>query len=180
MMETGQPAGVPSGALDSAFLRPHEEGRRRTDATRTGAERDACPAMADLYDRHYGSLFRAAALLTGDSGTADVVVVESFVALSRLRAFKRAPEQGLPCLHRLLVARARRAARHHRSADGRQPLIRALHALPTGQREALVLTLYLDLTTEQAAAAMRVSHAAFGRYLAAARTALSTGLPAGS
>ena len=36
------------------------------------------------------------------------------------------------------------------------------------------------LTMEQAAAAMRVSHAAFGRYLAAARTALSTGLPAGS
>lgn len=180
MIETGRPAGVPSVALDSAFPRPRGEGPRRTDATRTGAERDAWPALADLYDRHYGSLFRAAALLTGDSGTADVVAVESFVALSRLRTFSRAPEQGLPCLHRLLVARARRAARHHRSADGKQPLIRALQALPTGQREAVVLTLYLDLTTEQAAAAMRVSQAAFGRYLAAARTALSAMLPARS
>ncbi|HEY6277355.1 MAG TPA: sigma factor-like helix-turn-helix DNA-binding protein [Streptosporangiaceae bacterium] len=181
VMRTGQPAGVPSVALGSAFRRPRADGRPRPDAALAGAEQDTCQALSDLYQRHYGSLCRAAALLTGgDTGTVETVVVESFVALSRLRTFSQAPEQGLPCLHRLLVARARRTAHHHRSADGQRPLIRALHALPTGQREAVVLTLYLGLTAEQAAAAMRVSQAAAGRYLAAARTTLSGRWPPGS
>jgi DNA-directed RNA polymerase specialized sigma24 family protein len=56
-------------------------------------------------------------------------------------------------------------------------VVLALAALPPAQREAVVLTLYLGLTEEQAAAAMRVSHAALRRHLAAARTALRAVLP---
>ena len=53
----------------------------------------------------------------------------------------------------------------------------ALRRLPTGQREATVLTLYLDLSPEQAAAAMRVSLVTLQRRLAEARSALRTVLP---
>ena len=54
----------------------------------------------------------------------------------------------------------------------RSVVVRALAALPPAQREAVVLTHYLDLTDGQAAAAMRVSQAAVRRHLAAAKTAL--------
>ena len=54
----------------------------------------------------------------------------------------------------------------------------ALRALTLGQREAAVLTFYLDLTEVQAAAAMQVSQAALGRHLTAARAALRAALPA--
>jgi DNA-directed RNA polymerase specialized sigma24 family protein len=56
----------------------------------------------------------------------------------------------------------------------------ALAALPPAQREAVVLTLYLNLTEEQAAAVMRVSQAALRRHLAAAKSALRPVLPEGS
>jgi RNA polymerase sigma-70 factor (ECF subfamily) len=57
-------------------------------------------------------------------------------------------------------------------------VVLALCSLPVGQREAVVLTFYLDLSDEQAATAMRVSQITLGRYLTAARTALRAALPA--
>ena len=48
---------------------------------------------------------------------------------------------------------------------------------PTGQREAIALTLYLDLSPEQAAVATRVSLARLRRRLAKARPVLTTALP---
>jgi DNA-directed RNA polymerase specialized sigma24 family protein len=57
-------------------------------------------------------------------------------------------------------------------------MARALQTLPTGQREAIVLTLYLDLTDEQAAAAMRVSQSTLRRRLDEARAALRATLAA--
>jgi DNA-directed RNA polymerase specialized sigma24 family protein len=56
-------------------------------------------------------------------------------------------------------------------------VVLALRALSAGQREAVVLKFYLDLTDEQAAAAMRLSRAALRRHLAAARAALRGVLP---
>ena len=56
-------------------------------------------------------------------------------------------------------------------------VVLALRALSAGEWEAVVLKLYLDLTDEQAAAAMRLSQAALRRHLAAARTALRGLLP---
>jgi len=44
----------------------------------------------------------------------------------------------------------------------------------------VVLTLYLDLTEEQAAAAMRVGQNALRRHLAAGKAALRTLLPQGT
>ena len=59
----------------------------------------------------------------------------------------------------------------------RSAVVLALAALPPAQREAVVLTHYLNLTDEQAAAVMRVSQAALRRHLAAAKSALRPVLP---
>ena len=56
-------------------------------------------------------------------------------------------------------------------------MVLALRALSAGQREAVVLKFYLDLTDEQAAAAMRLSQATLRRHLAAAQAALRGVLP---
>lgn len=193
MGDTGKPNGEPGPTPGSA---PRSRWRKKgqAGAAESGAEQDVCPALADLHRTHYRSLIRLAALLTGDTGAAEAVVVDSFVALDRTRKGLR-PDDALPYLRRLVVARSRPAARHHRPASGdqsrvvarmpgypdptqqtppfeRSVVVRALAALPPAQREAVVLTHYLDLTDEQAAAAMRVSQAAVRRHLAAAKTAL--------
>jgi RNA polymerase sigma factor (sigma-70 family) len=193
MGDTGKPNGEPGLTPDSG-PRSRRQKRGQAGATESGAEQDGCPALADLYRTHYRSLIRLAALLTGDTSTAEAVVVDSFVALDRTRRGPRTPDDALPYLRRLVVARSRPAARHHRPASGdqsrvvarmpgypdpaqtpsfeRSAVVRALAALPPAQREAVVLTHYLDLSDEQAAAAMRVSQAAVRRHLDAARTAL--------
>jgi DNA-directed RNA polymerase specialized sigma24 family protein len=198
MGDTGKPNGEPGLTPDSA---PRSRWRKKgqAGAGEGGAEQDPCPALADLYRTHHRSLIRLAALLTGDTVAAEAVVVDSFVALERTRRGLRAPDDALPQLRRLVVARSRPAARHHRPASGggsrvvaRMPgyhdphqqtppfeksaVVRALAALPPAQREAIVLTRYLDLTDEQAAAAMRVSEAAVRRHLAAAKSALQAAL----
>ena len=194
MGDTGKPNGEPGLTPDSA---PRSRWRKKGQAGtgEGGAEQDPCPALADLYRTHHRSLIRLAALLTGDTATAEAVVVDSFVALERTRKGLRAPGDALPYLCRLVVARSRPAARHHRPASGdrsrvvaRMPgyhdphqqtspfeksvVVRALAGLPPAQREAVVLTHYLNLTDEQAGAAMRVSQAAVRRHLAAAKKAL--------
>jgi RNA polymerase sigma factor (sigma-70 family) len=193
MGDTGKPNGEPGLTPDTA---PRTRWRKKEQAgtAESGAEHDACPGLPDLYRTHYRSLIRLAALLTGDTGAAEAVVVDSFVALERTRKGLQTPDDALPYLRRLVVARSRAAARHHRPASGdqsrvvarmpgypnpaetpsfeRSVVVRALAALPPAQREAVVLTHYLDLTDEQAAAAMRVSQAAVRRHLAAAKTAL--------
>jgi DNA-directed RNA polymerase specialized sigma24 family protein len=169
---------------------PRRHGRRRE------REQDAGLRLAELYHLHYRSLFRLAALLTGDTGSAEEVVQDSFTTLQRLRNPPETCDAALARLRRLVVARARPAARHHRLVDqrtARRPghvagpheappfensaVVLALRALPAFQREAAVLTLYLSLTEEQAAAAMRVSRAALRRNRAAARTRLRAALP---
>lgn len=204
MGDTGKPNGEPGLTPDGAAQRSRWRKKEQAGAAESGAEQGAaeggaeqaaCPALADVYRTHYRSLIRLAALLTGDTSAAEAVVVDSFVALERTRKGLRTPDDALPYLRRLVVARSRSAARHHRPASGdhsrvvaRMPgypgpagrtppfeksvVVRALAALPPAQREAVVLTHYLDLTDEQAAAAMRVSQAAVRRHLAAAKTAL--------
>lgn len=197
MGRTGTTNGEPGLARDGTAPRPHGQHSGPPGPVRSGPARGACPALADLYHTHYRSLLRLATLLTGDASIAEAVVVDSFVALHRLRKNLLAGD-ALPSLRRLVVARSRPAARHHRPAGGeRSPaagrpgaagglppssesraVLLALRALTLGQREAAVLTFYLDLTEVQAAAAMQVSQAALGRHLTAARAALRAALSA--
>ncbi len=201
MGDTGRSNGEPGLAPDSPGA--HSRWRRKEQPTAAqggGAGQDPHPALTDLYQAHYHSLLRLAALLVGDTTTAEAVVVDSFVAFHRTRKTARTCADALPPLRRLVVARSRSAARHHPpdtddwspvvarlpgSPDRRSRIppfenstvVLALAALPLVQREAVVLMLYLDLTDEQAAAAMRVSQTALRRHLAAAKTALRAALP---
>jgi RNA polymerase sigma factor (sigma-70 family) len=194
MGDTGKPNGEPGLTPDSAAQRSRRRKKEQAGGAESGAEQAASPGLDDLYRTHYRSLIRLAALLTGDTSAAEAVVVDSFVALERTRKGRRTPDDPLPHLRRLVVARSRPAARQHRPASGdqsrvvarmpgyphpaqhppfeRSVVVRALAALPPAQREAVVLTHYLDLTDEQAAAAMRVNEAAVRRHLAEAKTAL--------
>jgi hypothetical protein len=43
------------------------------EATPSRVDQEVCPALADLYHAHYRSLCRLAALLTGDTRTAETV-----------------------------------------------------------------------------------------------------------
>lgn len=163
-------------------------------------EEELGPGLADLYWAQHRSLFRLAVLLTGDTGAAEAVVLDTFAALHRSRRRPGTGDDALRSLRRLVVARARLVKRHprhdHSEAPARagacgpaedqlgppqfvnSPMARALQTLPTGQREAIVLTLYLDLTDEQAAAAMRVSQSTLRRRLDEARAALRATLAA--
>jgi DNA-directed RNA polymerase specialized sigma24 family protein len=199
-------------------------------AAESGAGQDAHPTLADVYRTDYQTLFRLAALLTGDTGTAEAVVLDSFADL-RPRKNLQTREGALRCLRRQVVTRSRRAAHRRRAHGGRgtpagggtgapagggtgapagggtgapagggtgapvaglsgrvgsqrdslrfenSAVVLALRTLSAGQREAVVLKLYLDLTDEQAAAAMRLSQAALRRHLAAAQAALRGVLP---
>lgn len=154
-----------------------------------GADR----AMQELYLTQYRSLVRLAALLVGDVGTAEEIVQDSFVAMYAAWRRVRNPETALSYLRQDLVRRSRAAGRHQarpgvgepptkpakQSGHAEQPgpteqsaVLAAMRLLPNGQREALVLLLYLNLPEEQAAAAMGVSRRAMQEHAARGRTAL--------
>jgi RNA polymerase sigma-70 factor (sigma-E family) len=153
---------------------------------------DADRAVTVMYGEHYGSLVRMAALLVGDAAAAETVVQDSFVAMHGAWRRLRDPERALPFLYQCLVNRSRSLLRHP-SVTGRNtaklapsmpgadrgapPLlefrvVRALHALPLRQREALVLTYYSNLTQAQAASAMGISPSAVKSHVGRAIEAL--------
>jgi DNA-directed RNA polymerase specialized sigma24 family protein len=95
-----------------------------------------------------------------------------------LRRLRNA-DSALSYLRQDLVRRSRSAPR--RPARSQQPeeskpessaVLAAMRQLPHGQREALVLLLYLGLPEEQAAAAMRISRRAVREHAARGRAAL--------
>jgi DNA-directed RNA polymerase specialized sigma24 family protein len=159
----------------------------------------ACQALAKLYTDHYGSLVRLAALLTGDAACADDVAEDSFVALCSA-GLVEAGDRAVSYLRRQVVIRSRHAASgcrtrgcaqpHAAGADpgtgctddpGCQspasrfaslPVVVGLLTLSLAEREAIVLTSYLDLAEGQAAAAAGITAAALRRDLAAATKVL--------
>ena len=162
------------------------------------AGRDADPTVTALYDRHYRSLVRLAALLVRDVATAEEIAQDSFAALYRAR---RRPDSdlALSCLRQSVVHRSRSALRRRaaRTSAPEPPagrpraqqramtgpehpaVIPALRARPARQREAIVLRYYADLSEAQTAAAMGISARAANRHIARAMTALRTVLDRG-
>jgi DNA-directed RNA polymerase specialized sigma24 family protein len=136
-------------------------------------------ALARLYTDHYGTLVRLAALLTGDAACADDVAVDSFAALCSA-GLVDSGDRALSYLRRQVVMRSRQASRRLRTrscgpapcAFGELPVVLGLLTLRPAEREAVVLTSYLDLPESQAAAAAGVSQAALRRDLASATEVL--------
>jgi len=130
-------------------------------AARRGSE----DAVAELFERHWGAAYRAAALITGDRAAAEDIAQEAFVAALRaLPSFDlRRPLR--PWLHRIVVNRSidwsrARAARAEVGAEAvAEPAARddaatglgddvtaALMGLAPEQRAVVVLRYVLELT----------------------------------
>jgi len=139
---------------------------------------DAEPAFTEIYGSEYGSLVRMSAMLLGDVGTAEEVVQDSFIAVHANWRGLRDTDKAVHYLRSAVLNRSRSVLRRRAVADRHMPrpepdmpsaehaaltrlerlaVISALRSLPPRQREALVLRFYLDLSEEQAAAAMNIS-----------------------
>jgi hypothetical protein len=139
------------------------------------------PAASVLSAKHYRSLLQLAALLTGDAGIAEAVVLDALTAMPPAAAGWSA-DHCLPNLQRLVLVRSRRAGRYRRLSArrgqqsapdfARLPVVMALISLPQSAREAVVLIHYLDLPAAQAAAVAGVSEALLTANLATAMLAL--------
>jgi DNA-directed RNA polymerase specialized sigma24 family protein len=158
--------------------------RRRLRPVTAAAASEADQAITELYQAHYRSLVRIAALLLGQPGPvgpAERIVQDAFVAL---HAFwiRRDHREALAYLRRKVLAGTRAAAPPAvirpacagpaATGAGQAALLAAIAALPAGQREALVLGLYADLPAAEIAAVMGVSPAAAAGHLAGAKAAL--------
>ena len=149
---------------------------------------EADDMVTALYGSQYRSLVRLAVLLGGSVRVAEEITQVAFVALHAAWPRLRDHDAAVAFLHRAVVTRTRQrgqpgppattktvtteteTARTAAAADPR--IMAALRALPSRQREAVVLRLFLDLPDGQAAAAMGVSPGALRDYAARAMTAL--------
>jgi DNA-directed RNA polymerase specialized sigma24 family protein len=139
-----------------------------------------------LYEQHYASLVRLAALLVRDTATAEEIVQDSFVAVAAASRRRGNTDGALDFLHLSVLNRSRSALRHRISPppatgqpSGSPPLLAALGELPARQREVLVLRYYANLSEEQAADTIGISQAAVRRHATRANAALRTLLDAG-
>jgi len=152
------------------------------------AGRDAGRALTALYDEHYASLMRLAALLVQDAAAAEEIAQDSFVALHAAWPRPRDSAAALAYLRKSVVNRCRSALRHRTIPDpnaadpppGHPAAIAALHALPVQQREVVVMRYYADLSEAQIAAAMGISKSAVRRHAAQAAASLRPALAADS
>jgi RNA polymerase sigma-70 factor (sigma-E family) len=145
-----------------------------TDARRW----DADEAVSALYSAHYRSLVRLATMLLHDTGSAEEVVQDAFVAMHGRWSRLRDPDRAAGYLRQAVVNRARSALRHrgvaarHEVSPGpdqpgadvhalaaelRRDVVQALRRLPVRQREAVVLRYYADLSEAETAEVMGVS-----------------------
>lgn len=128
--------------------------------------------LTELYERHFGSAFRLAYLLTGDADLAEDLVQDAFVKLIGRFAHLRNPDAFGPYLKRTIINLsyssfrrrrveraylAREVARAGAPADGlpdveeRDLLWSQLQRIAPRQRAALVLRYYDDLSETQTA-----------------------------
>ena len=161
------------------------------------AERDVIHAVTTLYEMHYRSLVRLAALLVSDLATAEDIVQESFAAVLGRRHTLPDADAALCYLRRSVVRHSRSAPRFQLAASPRAPdlpsdgpeaggplggsaVVSALRALPVRQREVLVLRYFVELTEAEVASATGISMAAVRSHAARAMSALRAELrPAG-
>lgn len=173
--------------------------RHRTPVLSAGqdapAEREVSHAVTTLYEMHYRSLVRLAALLVSDTATAEDIVQESFAAVqARWRSLPDA-DAALCYLRRSVIRRSRSAPQLQLAGDlpdlpGGGPeaslslqgsaVVSALRALPVRQREVLVLRYFVDLPEAEIASATGISPAAVRSHAARGMSSLRADLcPAG-
>lgn len=140
-------------------------------------------AVTRLFATHYRPLVRLAALLLRDGGAAEEITQDAFVQLHQRWRRLRDPDNAVAYLRRSVLNRCRSALRHrgvvdrflHRQAPpatvpsaetgalaarAHDEVLAAVAALPTRQRQALVLRYYADLSEAEIAEAMGLSRGA--------------------
>jgi len=154
---------------------------------------DADMAVTALYSAHFRSLVRLAVLLVRDMATAEEVVQDAFVAIHGAWRRLRDPDKALAYLRQSVVNKSRSVLRHRAVVEKYAPkgmpdapsaehgaigefersaVIEALRALPSRQREALVLRYYGDLSEAEIAHAMGISKGAVKSHTARGMAAL--------
>ncbi|MGY2874302.1 RNA polymerase sigma-70 factor (sigma-E family) [Marmoricola sp. URHA0025 HA25] len=157
-----------------------------------GDTADADAALEELYATHYAGLVRMAVLLLRDQGLAEDVVQDAYVAVHG-RWHRIDPAKAPAYLRQTVVNRSRSALRHRTVVARHQPdplpdgapadeavlrterrstVLDALAALPTRQREVLVLRHYLDLSEADIAATLGISRGAVKSHASRAAAAL--------
>jgi len=150
-----------------------------------------------MYGTQYRPLVRMSAMLLGDTGAAEEVVQESFIAVHAAWRRLRDIDKAVPYLRRSVLNRSRSILRHRMVTDRHVPVrepdmpsaeqgaiaqfersavIEALRSLPARQREALVLKFYLELSEEEIAAAMKISTGAVKSHTSRGKAALRAAL----
>jgi RNA polymerase sigma factor (sigma-70 family) len=141
---------------------------------------------------------RLASLLVGDTGTAEEIVQDSFVALYASRRRLQDGDWALCYLRQSVLHGSRSAGLRRIAAEPKPPaqepagprppsaapggpaVISALRALPARQREAVVMRYYAGLSEARAAEVMGISRRAARQHteraMAALRTVLGTGM----
>ena len=127
---------------------------------------DADEALTAVYTAHYTSLVRLGALLLRDTGTAEEIVQDAFVAMHGRWHRLRDPHKALAYLRTAVVNRCRSWLRRQRTARAHVPapaeevglgadeLWDALATLGDRHRTAIVLRFYEDMPDDLIAAAL--------------------------
>jgi RNA polymerase sigma factor (sigma-70 family) len=176
----GRPGRKPSGTITS----------RTADAGGTVASADQAARMeemAPLYQEHYRSLVRLAALLVSDLVAAEEIVQEAFAEAHGRWSTLPDHDAALRYLRQSLVRRSRTMTQFQPVSDsraaglpvsGREAIVlAALRALPVRQREVLVLRYFADLPEAEIAAVTGTRIAVIRSYATRGMSSLRTGLP---
>jgi RNA polymerase sigma-70 factor (sigma-E family) len=152
-------------------------------------------AVTHLFTAHYRPLVRLATLLLHESGAAEEIVQDAYVALHGRWRRLRDADKALAYLRATVVNRSRSALRHRKVVDRHLAMsspepdapsaeagalallqhaavVAALRGLPNRQREALVLRYYLDLSEADIAETMGCSRGAVKSHCSRGMAAL--------
>ena len=158
----------------------------RGQAPHPWADGDIGQAMTTLYQTHYRSLVRLAALLVSDLAVAEDIVQDSFAAVHAMWQALPDTDAALAYLRRSVVRRSRSVVGRSRSVPCPQltgiprpgsAVVSALQALPVRQREVLVLQYFADLSEAEIASATGMSTAAVRSHAGRAMSSLRAALP---
>jgi RNA polymerase sigma-70 factor (sigma-E family) len=154
---------------------------------------DADEALTAVYTAHYTALVRLGALLLRDTGTAEEIVQDAFVAMHARWNRLRDPHKALAYLRTAVVNRCRSRQRHLLVVDKHLPrsmpeepsaeqaamrtaetdrVIEAMRSLPEKQRTVMVLRYYGDLSEAEIADTMGISRGSVKSHAARATKSL--------